>query len=122
MVGIFDTNDAEDPMKPVRLEEAFSVEGEVEVGGVSEPYLFRGVFDRIDGWEKEGMMMCRRDGVEEAIVDYKSNPSNKMITEKSFATTVKTYYQLQAVSYVYAFQQLYGRNPLYVSALGFHRW
>ena len=36
-------------MKPVRLEEAFAVEGEVEVEGTKEPYLFRGVFDRIDG-------------------------------------------------------------------------
>lgn len=36
-------------MKPVRLEEAFAVEGEVEVEGIKELYLFRGVFDRIDG-------------------------------------------------------------------------
>lgn len=107
-------DDAEDPMKPVRLEEAFAVKGEVEVEGTKEPYLFRGVFDRIDGWERKREMMCSRDGVEEAIVDYKSNPSNKVITEKSFATTVKTYYQLQAVSYVSAFQNLYGRDPLYV--------
>ena len=101
-------------MEPVRLEEAFAVEGEVDVDGMTEPYLFRGIFDRLDGLKEEKDMMRRHDGVAKAIVDYKSNPSNKVITEKSFATTVKTYYQLQAVSYVVAFRTLYGRDPLYV--------
>ena len=55
--------------------------------------------------------MNRKNGVEEVIVDYKSNPSNKEITEKSFATSVKTYYGLQTACYWMAFQALYGHQP-----------
>lgn len=61
----------------------------------------------------------RRGGKEEGIVDYKSNPSNKEMTEKSFATSVKSYYGLQAACYTHAFQEVYGRLP---KVVGIEEW
>ena len=52
------------------------------------------------------------------MVDFKSNPSNKELTDKSFATSVKTYYSLQAACYVQAFKDLYGRTPKVCTDIG----
>ncbi len=56
-------------------------------------------------------MIHRKNGDEAVIVDYKSNPSNKEMNEKSFALSVKTYYGLQTACYWMAFQTLYGKEP-----------
>lgn len=40
------------------------------------------------------MLRSRKKG-KEGIVDYKSNPSRKELTEESFKSSVKTYYGLQ---------------------------
>ena len=96
----------------MHIESAFSLPGECEVNGRVEKYLLRGVFDRIEGYVLERLgLHHRRKGKEEIVVDFKSNPSNKELTDKSFATSVKTYYNLQAACYVQAFKDLYGRIP-----------
>ena len=77
----------------------------------SRSIYFEGCLIALKGmFSRKGLITSRRKGKEEIVVDFKSNPSNKELTDKSFATSVKTYYSLQAACYVQALKDILERT------------